>query len=670
MLVNRTPPSRPRRIARTTSKSARLLIVLLLVLFLGGGLWATIRLWKLWNATLALQTDLGVLESLAADGIQGLDPQVALELLRTTRGDLETLRATARPFLWMAPHMGWIPEYGADIQAAPALLDMALDLGTAGEQVIDALTPLLAQVSGEQHAAPQALLQQGLATLTAARPQLENALSAVHRAQSKRKEMLAHELSPRLQGWLVRLDRYLPLMEPAIRAALVLPELLGADGPRTYLVLIQNQDELRATGGFISAVAEVTVENGLLSGLSFEDSYDVDDLAQSYPPPPSPLLEYMLSGLWVFRDSNWSPDFPTSARKAIELYNISRDTPIDGVIALDQEAIRLLVGALGALQVEGYAEPITAENVIQIARQAWEPGEEVTGEWWEHRKDIIGTVLEATLRRLESGLDGATVERVARAAMLAVDTRHLFVYVADAETAAQIAELGVDGALRAPPGDYVMVVDTNMGFNKADALVERSLDYLADLTDPDHPRAKLTIRYTHPLGQSESACIQEPRYDATYQQMMERCYWDYLRVYTPLGIELLRATPHSVPGNALLSGQPSPAQVTVGPAELGHEVLATFFLLHRGESLETQFEYALPKSVLHVEGGQSEYTLLVQKQPGTLSVPLRVGILLPPGSRVETSEPQAALASGSALQYNLVLDTDQLVRVTLQLGDR
>jgi hypothetical protein len=214
-----------------------------------------------------------------------------------------------------------------------------------------------------------------------------------------------------------------------------------------------------------------------------------------------------------------------------------------------------------------------------------------------------------------------------------------------------------------------MVVDTNMGFNKADALVERSIEYLADLTDPDHPRAKLTIRYTHPMAPVDEICNQEPRYDATYRQMTERCYWDYVRIYTPPGIELLRSTPLSVPGNELLSGQPSPAETTIGPAELGRDVLGTFFLVRRGETLDMQFEYALPASVLRVEDGATEYTLLVQKQPGTRPVPLRVSVLLPPGSRVESSEPQAARASGSALRYGLVLDRDQIVRVTLRLGN-
>jgi len=213
-----------------------------------------------------------------------------------------------------------------------------------------------------------------------------------------------------------------------------------------------------------------------------------------------------------------------------------------------------------------------------------------------------------------------------------------------------------------------MVVDTNMGFNKADGLVERQLDYLADLTDPDRPRARLNIRYAHPVEQSDSPCIHEPRYDATYQEMMERCYWDYLRVYTPAGIELLRATPHAVPGSEMLSGQTSPAQVTLGPTELGRDVLATFLLLRRGETLETRFEYALPPDVLRSQGGDTEYTLLIQKQPGTRAVPLRVGILLPPGASIASSEPRATRISGSALQYDLMLDTDQRVRVILQLA--
>jgi hypothetical protein len=255
--------------------------------------------------------------------------------------------------------------------------------------------------------------------------------------------------------------------------------------------------------------------------------------------------------------------------------------------------------------------------------------------------------------------------RLTSATRRALDEKHLLVYVKDKEAAALMAEPGWDGAMLSGQRDYLMVVDANMGFNKANALVEESLEYAVDLTDLEHPRATLTVRHAHLSKQGNVLCRHEPRYDPSYQQMMERCYWNYLRVYVPLEAQLVDATPHTVSGLELLSGRPSSAQVTVGPPEQGHNVFGTFFLLRRGEALETRFEYALPTYVFQVQDGGTEYVLTVQKQPGTQTIPLQVRIVLPPGIKVGASEPEPTLATTSELEYALTLERDQVVRVIL-----
>jgi hypothetical protein len=624
-----------------------------------------IALTRLWKAASAVHADLDTLESLAASEAQALDLNQAIDLLHTARADLAALQTTARPFLWLAPYLGWLPRYGPDIQAAPALLEMALDLTAAGEVGLKPLLPLLNQAAGRQEPEQKELLKEALVALQAAQPQLQSALSSIQDARAARERLQAGRLSPRVQEWVKRLDRYLPLLEPGVKGTLYLPRLLGVDNPCTYLVLIQNEDELRASGGFISGVARVTIEKGSIIELEFEDSYAVDDFSQSYPEPPAPLLEYMLSGLWLFRDSNWSPDFPTSARAAIDLYTISRDVQVDGVVALDQQAIRLLIGALGPLQVEGYDEPVTGQNAIHMARQAWNPGDEISGEWWRHRKDFMSLVLAEAIHQLERGLDRTALARLASATRRALDEAHLMVYVQDKEAAALMAELGWDGAMLPGRGDYLMVVDANMGFNKANPLVEESLEYAVDLTELDRPRATLIVRHKHLSQQGKALCRHEPRYDPTYEQMMERCYWDYVRVFVPLEAQLVDATPHAVSGLELLSGTPSPARVIVGPPEQGRNVFGTFFLLRRAEALETRFEYTLPRDVLQVQDGGVEYVLTVQKQPGTRGIPLQVRIVLPPGAKVGASEPEPTLATTSELEYALTLERDRVVRVIL-----
>jgi hypothetical protein len=632
-------------------------------------LWLGLALSRVRRAANAVRADLRAIEAMASGGAQSFDLKDGARLLYALDADLVALRDAARPFLWMAPYLGWLPWYGADIQAAPVLLDAALDLSGAGKDVAGPLLPLLIRATDDPAADQQALLAKTLGGLRAVRPQLTEALSAVRRAQVARSGIVVGRLSPRVQGWVARLDRYLPLLERAAVGALVLPGALGGEGPRTYLLLVQNADELRATGGFISGVARVTVSNGKLGAMGFEDSYAIDDFSQSYPDPPGPLLEYMLSELWVFRDSNWSPDFPTSARAAIDLYGISRGGDVDGVIALDQQAIQVLVDAVGPLYVEGAPRPVTGQNVISIAQSAWSEGKGDSGDWWWHRKDFMADILQSAARRLEAGLTQSDLLALGRAAIQGLDEKHLLVYLEDEETQSWLSGVGWDGAVRAGGGDYLYVVDTNMGFNKANALVQESLEYVVDLSDPGQPRATLVVRHRHALARSDVACEHRPRYDETYEQMTERCYWDYLRVYVPPGARLTGATPHDVPGAALLSGRPSPAEVRVGPAEHGHDVFATFFLLRPSEALETRFEYELPQRVLRRTGREVEYSLLVQKQPGTQALPLAVRLTLPEGAVLVRAEPQPAEAASPGLVYGLSLLTDQAVRATVRLPD-
>ena len=98
---------------------------------------------------------------------------------------------------------------------------------------------------------------------------------------------------------------------------------------------MQNEDELRATGGFLTEVGTVVVKDGEIVSYTFENSYDLDDLSKPYPPAPWQLERYMDAQMLLLRDSNWSPDFPSSAATAEYLYAYKSFHTSDGIIAID-----------------------------------------------------------------------------------------------------------------------------------------------------------------------------------------------------------------------------------------------------------------------------------------------------------------------------------------------
>ena len=94
-------------------------------------------------------------------------------------------------------------------------------------------------------------------------------------------------LHAKLAPQLAHLSRLLPLARVGLKGAQVAPSLLGMSGPRTCLVLAQNSDELRPTGGFISGAGHARLDKGQIAEAKLGDSYAVDNFEQPHPEPRS-----------------------------------------------------------------------------------------------------------------------------------------------------------------------------------------------------------------------------------------------------------------------------------------------------------------------------------------------------------------------------------------------
>ena len=654
--------------------------------------WVLFASLQLLDRAHSLQDHLRYLESLAQGGSSaGAELESAGEHLVGMRQDLEAIQSLAGPLLPVGRVLGWVPKHGGDLAAAPELMDLAVGVAVSGDRIFQALSPALDVPAVTQ---ASSLGERLLPVLVMAQPELWGIRQELKAVEELRARLQSSTLSPRVAGLLEKLDRYLPWLQTAVDGALLAPGLLGADKPRGYLILAQNNHELRATGGFISGVGELWVEEGDITSLSFRDSYAVDNLEVPHEVAPLDFQQVLGGELWFFRDTNWSADFPTSAQRALDVYARDQGVQAHGVITLDLTALQLLVDAVGPLQVDGMDEPITGGNVVQMIQAAWggppmaAPAEaegsqsqndqrggtaQNAAEWWLQRKDFMGHIARAALDRVVKGTgistDGHLVE-LAHALKQALDEKHILVYLADPQAAELLRGRRWDGALTLPsePSDLLMIVDSNVGFNKADPNVERSIRYEVDLAATEGPRARLTLTYrnrsTRPEAPSEpiagahipaGSCIQESRYGETYADMMERCYWDYLRAYVPKGSRLLSGPELLLPpgsllarhSSSLLRAQPISPTMSVD----GGEVWAAFFDLPAMEEKVLVFDYQLPASVLDTEGrdpdGLFHYRLRVQKQPGTEAVPLRIEITLPPGA--ELVDPPSSLDGVSPL---------------------
>jgi hypothetical protein len=608
------------------------------------------------QAALSLRQHLAQVQALADDP-RSLDPTAACALVHGLRDDVVTLRRRAAGLDRLGPAFGWVPKFGGDLRAAPSLLIVADGLTEAGALGCDAMGPAVAALGGAGEDSVDISPEVLVGLLSEKRSDLEQALAAVERAQDAWMQVDQASLSAWTAGKTALLDRALPLLQAGLSAATIAPDLLGVDEPRTYLVLALNEDELRPSGGFITGVGEVRVEAGQLITMTFRDSYAVDDFTLPYPLTPEPMDRFMGIGLWVFRDSNWSPDFPTAARKAISLYRPGYPVTVDGIIALDQRAVQQIVNAVGPLKLAGVEEPVTGDSIIPYIHQALSPQEEEKiGEWWGQRKSFMGVVASTAWQQVQRGqVDWATLGWMV---FKLLDEKHLLVYLAHPGAATLLAEQGWDGALASGPGDFLMVVDANVGYNKVNPRIEEEIIYQVDL-ESSPPQAVLTLVYTH-TGAVDVPCVHEPVYGSTYEDMMDRCYWYYVRAYTPEGSEFLETPRVAVPGLSLITGKRYLGDVAVHEADEGPWLtFGVLGLLRPSSTQERVFTWTLPIDVVQWQEDEGQYTLRVQKQPGTMGHQLTVRVRLPEGGELVETAPKPANAQGEWIVYRTTLDRDR-----------
>jgi hypothetical protein len=371
----------------------------------------------------------------------------------------------------------------------------------------------------------------------------------------------------------------------------------------------------------------------------------------------------MDSRVLILRDANWFTDFPTTAMWVEYLYAYTHSHSVDGIMAFDQRFLVMLLGEIGPLEVQNAPYALTAENVVEYMRQAKVPPEDATVGWY--RKEFISDISTALLAELTNG-ESHDWRGILEVLSRALVERHLLLQFDDSAFAGLAAERGWDGAVRPAAGDFLMVTDTNIGFNKTSAVVDVSLAYDVDLTDVAAPESILTVTHQNNANQ-DVPCIHWDTGQITSESAypINRCYWTYLRVYKQAGSELVEAAPHAVPGGWMLLGQPLPARVDNLEEELeGVQGFGTLLVVPGGRSLSTGFTFGLPVTVISTSDrpGELTYHLRVQKQPGKVADRLTIRIHLPNRAVV-----QSVSATALVQDQNLLIETDLRTDMELEV---
>lgn len=331
---------------------------------------------------------------------------------------------------------------------------------------------------------------------------------------------------------VVQLKRDLPkiknLATTTKEALPIVSSLLAIEGRKTYLILLQNNMELRPTGGFIGSFGLATFEKGRFLDFGVMDVYAADGQLKGHVEPPAKLREYLGEGGWYLRDANWDPDFPTSAQKITWFLEKELGRTVDGVVAINLNFAKELLEATDGVFLSDYQEKITAANLFERAEYHAEigffPGS-------TQKSDFLASLIKTLLERAKTG-DEKNFLGLARAVYHSLSGQDILVYLTDKQVFKLIQQLNWSGELTHPQClvsqspcyvDYSMLVEANLGVNKANYFVTRKVEQEIKLIPGRQVNRLLKIIYDN-TAQSETWPAGR--------------YKNYLRVYTPAGTEL------------------------------------------------------------------------------------------------------------------------------------
>lgn len=377
------------------------------------------------------------------------------------------------------------------------------------------------------------------------------------------------------------------------------PELLGTKEPKRYIVLFQNDKELRATGGFITAYGIFKVDKGKIQVEVSDDIYDLDKSKSKKYPAPAPIRDYHTNVFTLeLRDNNLSPDYMVSMKDFETMLNESvTDFPdYDGIIALDTHVLVSTIEILGEFNVYGRkfsAEPDDRcdgcpRAVYELEDYSSRPVAYIR----EERKDIIGVLLQQIMQKALGVSPSQYWGRLSQKFLDEARQKHILFYFHDTDAQKGIESLNFGGRIKSYEGDYLHISDVNFSGAKSNLFVKHSIKNNVEVSSDGTIKRTVTVSYKNPSAASN--CNPEAG-----KLCLNAILNNWVRLYVPKGSKLTEFT--------------GSEKETKTYDELDKTVIEGFLTIKPQAASEIVVKYTLPESFK----GNKQYSLLVQKQPGT-----------------------------------------------------
>lgn len=385
--------------------------------------------------------------------------------------------------------------------------------------------------------------------------QIDIAYGDITKAREHIDKVYLSDVPKEYQDTFVQMKEVLPLVESSLKHGVesrsVVEELLGANGPRTYLFLFQNNHEMRATGGFIGSYGIIKINNGNIEKMIVDDIFNPDGQLIDRIVPPLPIQK--ISADWSLHDSNWFVDFPLSAKKAMDFYERTGGPTVDGVVAITPAMMEKFLAITGPVTLPQYDMILTSENFMEIMQDEVEDeynykktdkdtgegtkSEEITEdedmknkkgdeENKKQPKKVLSDLMPIMIDKLSDRKSPEHLAKLLSAVSSGMKERHIIMYMMD-ESAQEIIENNDwGGTVLQTDKDYLSVVNTNINGFKTDGVVDEIITHTAEIDSDGYIVDTVQIKRVHTGGKTGF-----PWWDAVNS--------NYMRIYVPQGSELL-----------------------------------------------------------------------------------------------------------------------------------
>jgi hypothetical protein len=586
----------------------------------------------------------------------------AQSAITTARQSVNDLGKIANALLANAPSLGGVfrsgkalLDAGSNLATAVTLLSRSLDF--VNDPSLD-LTEKLARAEdlAEQSQPLLALSQTELASADALPAGVEGNLASL-----KNKVAAMNDLT-----------------NAFLRVAPALRNALGETQTRRYLVIFQNNAELRPTGGFIGSFALVDIDRGAIKTVDVPAGgpYDLEGSLRASVLSPEPLR--LVRAKWEFQDANWFPDFPTSAKKLTWFYNQSSGPTVDGVIAINAPVLAELLDTVGPINMPTYGIVATSTSVLQTAQEIVEsPAARAGGK----PKQFIADLMPLVLQKLMSA-SGDQAVRIVAIFTKALQQKDIQMAFSDDTTEQAFDSLGWTGRLDPVPQDFdsFELVRANIGGAKTDAVISTKITHESVIATDGSVIDHVTVTLTH-NGHKGDAFTGVRNVT-------------YLRLYVPEGSKLIQASGDirppapsffDIPPEGCAPDQTlaavegvvlhDPNSGTAVNNEFGRTVYGVWTQTDPGASSTVSFDYQLPFTVnpvapaptlsqqlgiASVAAPSAPFGLIVENQSGAGATEINSTLKLPTGWYPSYASPEG-IAATDGWSFTSDLDTTKII---------